>query len=377
MSRHARGSDSGQDADTVSRLHKLELMLSQQQQEFKLERMEWKTTTKALKENIETLRKAVATFKTEKEELRKDIEFLRLAQSALVEENRNLKDDVKVLHEKVEFMMHEHGTFEDDVHPLNETVKGVDKLSGKSYDGHQQVQSQTLKKSEELGTRTSQSRSHKVSLRSDDPGPSAAVIGQMKQQLTQVIAEVQMLKYDIEQQDNDIQESRGSTFVRWGSSTCPPSSQVVYSGVLGGSDTASLTGLFDGYFHCPGLGTLLCVTASSANVNVTVFKTVKESRLMINNFCHEKSKTKLTVHVLTENRNTEYVKRTSFLIRRYKNVCTFWRQTSLSSKHTVTTGAMIIRKMKRFVGSFLEFNVLSTAQDHLRTKLKGSKIIIL
>ena len=93
----------------------------------------------------------------------------------------------------------------------------------KESDSHEQAESQTLKKqkSKEAQSPASQHRSH-VSQRSDDNDPLEAVVSQLTQQLTRVMADVQTLKTDNVQQDHDIRESRGSTFVRWGSSTCPP-----------------------------------------------------------------------------------------------------------------------------------------------------------
>ena len=116
----------------------------------------------------------------------------------------------------------------------------------KEPDSPEQAGSQTLKKkkSKEALSPVSQHRSHNVSQRSDDKDPLEAVVSQLTQQLTRVMADVQTLKTDNVHQDHDIRESRGSTFVRWGSSTCPPSSQLVYSGVLGGSDTNAYTGVF-------------------------------------------------------------------------------------------------------------------------------------
>ena len=243
ISRQARDTNSGQDADIGGRLDKLELMLSQQREEFKKERMEWKTAEKALKAQMETMRENVAVFTTEKQTLKEDIKLLRQAQRDLAEENRDLKNDIKVLHEKLNFMV------QDDVMQLSETVNDVHNSSAKNSEGHEQFESQTLKKSEELATRIGQPRPHNVSARSDDQGPLEAVIGQMTQQLTHVTADVQTLKNDNVRQDHDIQESRGSTFVRWGSSTCPPSTQLIYSGILGGSDTNVHTGPFF-YFNC-------------------------------------------------------------------------------------------------------------------------------
>ena len=87
----AMDTDSGQDKAIVSRLDRLELLLSRQQREFKQERLKWVAEEKTLREQMETLREKVATFNTENEELKNDIKFLRQEQRALMEENLNLE----------------------------------------------------------------------------------------------------------------------------------------------------------------------------------------------------------------------------------------------------------------------------------------------
>ena len=105
--------------------------------------------------------------------------------------------------------------------------------------------------------------SHSVSARSDDAGPLEAVTSHISQQVsemtadiqafkTQTNADIQSLKNSKTQQDNIIQDARSSTFVHWGSSKCSGSSQLVYSGVVGGS-----------YFTHSGAATnFLCLTLS-------------------------------------------------------------------------------------------------------------------
>ena len=97
----------------------------------------------------------------------------------------------------------------------------------------------------DITTQQGQSKSPAVSnvrVRSDDSGPLEAVVTQLSQKLTEVSADIQAIDSEVQtlkntdvQQNNDIMDARTSTFIRWGSSRCPNSSQLVYSGVVGGS----------------------------------------------------------------------------------------------------------------------------------------------
>ena len=60
-------------------------------------------------------------------------------------------------------------------------------------------------------------------------------VNQMSQTLSEVTAEVQSMKNANSQQDQAIQQAGTSTFVRWGRSVCPSSTELVYSGVAGGA----------------------------------------------------------------------------------------------------------------------------------------------
>ena len=55
MAMQAMDTDSGQDKAIVSRLDRLELLLSRQQREFKQERLKWMAEEKTLREQMETL----------------------------------------------------------------------------------------------------------------------------------------------------------------------------------------------------------------------------------------------------------------------------------------------------------------------------------
>ena len=96
------------------------------------------------------------------------------------------------------------------------------------------------------------SAAHDVMSRSDDGGPLEAVVSHISQQVTEMSADIQVLKSSNSQQDRDIQDAQSSTFVHWGSSQCSSSSQLVYSGVMGGS-----------WFQHSGAATnYLCLTLS-------------------------------------------------------------------------------------------------------------------
>ena len=72
-------------------------------------------------------------------------------------------------------------------------------------------------------------------------------VNQMSQRLSDVTAEVQSTKNANSQQDQAIQQAGTSTFVRWGRSVCPSSTELVYSGVAGGAwydDSGSTTTAF-------------------------------------------------------------------------------------------------------------------------------------
>ena len=104
---------------------------------------------------------------------------------------------------------------------------------------------------------------HDVMSRSDDGGPLEAVVSHISQQVTelsadiqayksQTSADIQTLKNSNSQQDHDIQDAQSSTFVHWGSSQCGGSSDLVYSGVVGGSH----------YTHSGAATNYLCLTMS-------------------------------------------------------------------------------------------------------------------
>ena len=101
---------------------------------------------------------------------------------------------------------------------------------------------------------------HDLAARADDADPLQAVVSQMDQRLTEVSADIQALRNADTQHSQDIRDSQTSTFVHWGSSQCSNSSQLVYSGVMGGSSASH-----------PGGGTnYLCLTMSPVISDHTV-----------------------------------------------------------------------------------------------------------
>ncbi|XP_070174281.1 uncharacterized protein [Littorina saxatilis] len=83
-----------------------------------------------------------------------------------------------------------------------------------------------------------------VRRRSDDVGP---VISHMTQQITEMTAEIQALK----NANVENVQARGTTYVRWGHSSCPGTSDMIYSGIIGGSHQKSVG----------GAGNHLCMTS--------------------------------------------------------------------------------------------------------------------
>ncbi|XP_025081101.1 uncharacterized protein LOC112556368 [Pomacea canaliculata] len=67
--------------------------------------------------------------------------------------------------------------------------------------------------------------------RSDDIASWEPVVAQVTQRLNLAEADIQALK----NADIAEQQARGTTYVRWGNNACPSSSEIVYSGYVGGS----------------------------------------------------------------------------------------------------------------------------------------------
>ncbi|PVD29543.1 hypothetical protein C0Q70_08794 [Pomacea canaliculata] len=86
---------------------------------------------------------------------------------------------------------------------------------------------------------TRETHKHTVFLRSDDSDPLVPVVTQLTEKVNEVNAGLQALKDEViaghRELKNEVAEASTSVFVRWGSSTCPASSVLVYSGEVGGS----------------------------------------------------------------------------------------------------------------------------------------------
>ncbi|KAL8590484.1 hypothetical protein ACOMHN_011697 [Nucella lapillus] len=95
--------------------------------------------------------------------------------------------------------------------------------------------------------------------RSDDRGPLEVVVNGLSQQVVQLSANIQALKTF----ERDIQASKGSTFVHWGSHACRGSSQTVYAGVVGGSH----------HTHSGAAADFLCLTLEPRFKNVVAGRT--------------------------------------------------------------------------------------------------------
>jgi hypothetical protein len=103
-----------------------------------------------------------------------------------------------------------------------------------------------------LSNKYNVSGSHDVTLRADDGGPLEAAVNQMSQQITTTNADIQALKNADQQQHANIQDARTSTYVRWGNAHCLADAQLVYSGVVGGSE----------HLETGGGSNYLCLTMS-------------------------------------------------------------------------------------------------------------------
>ena len=242
--------------DILGRLDNLERLMSQQQ--FQQEREQWRSDNAALKDRMTALEKDVVLLKAQNLQLKNSAQLTRQAHAALTVDNRRLKADVAILRQGLASMTttqqslvarvtrfvdngifphgHDDNNSDSGDKPLAETspLSGVTPLSGATPLSGVTPLSDSAK---EHADPASEDGLHllDVSLRSDDTLPLEAVVSQMTQQLTQVTADVQTLRNVNTQQDQAIQEARGSSYIRWGHSTCPVSTELVYSGVMGGS----------------------------------------------------------------------------------------------------------------------------------------------
>ena len=171
--------------------------------------------------------------------------------------------------------------------PTRHVTGGQRAATGQSFEGHVMDDSGQRPSTMTLSEHDSSAK-RDVLPRADDANPLEAVVTGISRQVTEMSADIQALRnsdvqhtQDIQalkntnvQQSQDIQALRNndvqhtqdirdaatSTFVRWGSSTCDASSELVYSGVVGGS-------LFD---HTGAASNFLCLTMSPVFGNHTV-----------------------------------------------------------------------------------------------------------
>ncbi|KAL8595360.1 hypothetical protein ACOMHN_020113 [Nucella lapillus] len=160
--------------------------------------------------------------------LQKDVHALhkekQIQTQTLLTENQAPKTDLREVQGQVR-------SLEKQQHPLQDlpTLCGT----------RQSSQDGELQKEEDKNVTQRQKESsppqHVLTARSDDQRSLEVVTNQLAQHVALLAADVQALKTSDAQQQQDIQAARGSTFIHWGSSTCAGSSELVYSGVVGGS----------------------------------------------------------------------------------------------------------------------------------------------
>ncbi|PVD29533.1 hypothetical protein C0Q70_08784 [Pomacea canaliculata] len=97
-------------------------------------------------------------------------------------------------------------------------------------------------------------------VRSDDSDPLVPIVTQLSQKVSEMSAELQVTK-------TGLTEASTSVFVNWGSSTCPDSAVLVYSGSVGGSHYTSL-GAAANYLCLPLSGVNLVDRSNSDNAGL-------------------------------------------------------------------------------------------------------------
>ena len=75
-----------------------------------------------------------------------------------------------------------------------------------------------------------------ITKRADDSGTLGVVVNQLTQKVSQLEADINVLQTSSSTQNTDIQLAKSSTFIRWGNSHCSNGSELVYEGVIGGSN---------------------------------------------------------------------------------------------------------------------------------------------
>ena len=112
-------------------------------------------------------------------------------------------------------------------------------------------------------------KTHDRNIRTDDPSPLEGVVAQLELRVSQTGAELQALKNADVQHEQAIVQAASTTFVRWGRSVCPNSTQLVYTGVVGG-----------GEWSTPGSsGTVLCLPLNPVAGNLAIGPALKSELL--------------------------------------------------------------------------------------------------
>ncbi|XP_076455731.1 uncharacterized protein LOC143290274 [Babylonia areolata] len=174
----------------------------------------------ALTQNLRALQAAVLRVQRDREEMRQELEGLR----GLLTPAQSLSAEGTHSSNPPQFGDRNPARHLNDPDPFHTSLSGP--LQGVQQDQDPSLHVQSPRADPSLHVQTP---------RADDGGPLGVVVDHIAQRTEQLTAEVQALKTSDAQQNQAIQAARGSTFVRWGSSSCAGTSELVYSGLLGGS----------------------------------------------------------------------------------------------------------------------------------------------
>ena len=144
--------------------------------------------------------------------------------------------------------------------PSRHVTGGRRAATGQSSEGHVMEDSGQRPSTMALSEHDSSAK-RDVLPRADDANPLEAVVTGISRQVTEMSADIQALRNSDVQHTQDIRDAATSTFIRWGSSTCDASSELVYSGVVGGGSH---------YTHTGAATNFLCLSVSPVVGNHTV-----------------------------------------------------------------------------------------------------------
>ncbi|XP_025094915.1 uncharacterized protein LOC112564363 isoform X3 [Pomacea canaliculata] len=85
------------------------------------------------------------------------------------------------------------------------------------------------------GATVKETHNHAILVRSDDIDPLVPVVTQLTEKVKQVSAGLQALTNHVNEVSESLSKTSASVFVNWGSSACPNSSELVYTGAVGGA----------------------------------------------------------------------------------------------------------------------------------------------